>query len=58
VNPIIALVIWFLLSTVPQAFSSPEKSLQTVHARFSGMFLAQLVIQLLIAVDVLGLSVF
>jgi len=58
INPIIALVLWFLLSTVPQGFTSPGKPIKSAHARFSNIFLAQLVIQLLLTMQVLGISLF
>jgi hypothetical protein len=44
INPIVALVLWFLLSTCPQGFASPGKSPESAHARFSNIFLAQFVI--------------
>lgn len=58
INPIIALVLWFLLSTVPHAFASPGKPLKSAHARFSHIFLAQLAIQLLMSIRALGISLF
>lgn len=58
INPIIALVLWFLLSTFPQGFASPGKPLKSAHARFSNIFLTQLVIQLLLSMYVLGISIF
>lgn len=57
INPIIALVLWFLLSTCPQGFSSTVESAKRVHMRFSGVFLVQLIIQLLMAMHVLGMVV-
>ena len=58
INPILALVLWFLLSTCPQGFASRGKPLASVHARFSHIFLAQLVIQLLLTMHALGMSLF
>jgi len=58
INPIIALVLWFLLSTVPQGFAAPGKSLKPAHARFSSIFLLQLAIQLLMTMHALGISLF
>jgi|GEM_PF-4987447 len=58
INPIVALVLWFLLSTVPQGFASPGKPLKSAHTRFSRVFLAQLAIQLLLTMHVLGISIF
>lgn len=43
VNPLIGLVIWFLFSV-----------LGTFHARFSGIFLTQLAVQLLMAIYARG----
>jgi hypothetical protein len=54
VNSIIALVLWFLLLTSPQGFSSSGKSQESIHSRFSGVFLAQLAIQLLLAMHAQG----
>ncbi|CAH0231577.1 hypothetical protein SRABI118_02483 [Massilia sp. Bi118] len=47
VNPLTALVIWFLFSM-----------LGTFHVRFSSIFLIQLALQLLIAIHALGLLPF
>jgi len=52
INPIIALVIWFLLTMAPQGFSSRGQAPGSAHARFTGLFLAQLVIQLCMAIYV------
>jgi uncharacterized membrane protein len=54
VNPVIALVIWFLLSAAPERFSSPGKPPAAAHARFSIVFLIQLAVQLLIAIHARG----
>lgn len=53
INPIVALVIWFLLTMAPQGFTSRGQSPSTAHARFTGLFLAQLVVQLCMAIYVL-----
>ena len=52
INPIIALVVWFLLSMAPQGFLSRGQAPATAHARFTRLFLAQLVIQLCMAIYV------
>jgi len=54
INPIIALVIWFLVSMFPQGFSSKRKPVGTVQARLSNILLIQLIIQLLIALYLRG----
>lgn len=56
INPILALVLWFLLSTCPRGFASRGQPPASAHARFSRIFLAQLVIQLLLTMHVLGMS--
>ncbi|MCS0589873.1 hypothetical protein ACFQ09_15665 [Massilia norwichensis] len=58
VNPIVALVIWFLMCAAPQRFAAPGKSPDTVHARLSVVFQIQLAVQLLIAIYALGWSPF
>lgn len=52
INPIVALVLWFLLTMAPQGFSSRGQAPSTAHARVTGLFLAQLVIQLCMAIYV------
>lgn len=54
INPIIALVVWFLLCMAPQAFTARGVVPQTAHARFTGLFIAQLAIQLLLAIHARG----
>ncbi len=50
INPIIALVAWFLLTMVPERFSARGQAPSTAHAHFTGLFLAQLIIQLCMAI--------
>lgn len=50
VNPIVALVIWFLLTMAPQGFSSRGQAPASAHARFTGLFVVQLIIQLCMAI--------
>jgi len=58
INPIVALVVLFLLAMAPQGFAARGTPANTVHARFSGFFLAQLAIQLLLAIQARGYTVF
>ena len=56
VNPIVALVVWFLLCMAPQGFSAATRTADAAHRRFSGIFVIQLAIQLLIAMLARGAS--
>ena len=58
VNPIVALVVWFLLSMAPQGFSPALRTAGAAHRRFSAVFVVQLAIQLLIAILARGVPVF
>lgn len=58
VNPIVALVLWFLLSMAPQGFSPALRTADAAHRRFSGVFAIQLAIQLGIAILARDVSVF
>jgi hypothetical protein len=53
VNPIIALVIFFSASMLPQAFSPQKRSTGTVQSLVSNILLVQLVVQLSIAIYLL-----
>jgi hypothetical protein len=54
VNPIVALVIWFLLCMAPQAFRVRGAAPQAAHGRLAGLFIAQLALQLLLAIHARG----
>jgi uncharacterized membrane protein len=54
INPIIALVIWFVASFFPQGFASKREVVSTAQARLSNVLLIQLVIQLLMALCLRG----
>lgn len=58
INPILALVVWFLLCMAPRAFAARGGLPQAVHARFTGLFIAQLAIQLLLAIHARGYLAF
>lgn len=50
INPVIALVIWFVASFFPQGFASKRGLADTAQAKLSNVLLIQLVIQLLMAI--------
>ena len=54
INPIVALVIWFLLCMAPHAFAAWGGVRQAAHPRFTGLFIAQVAIQLLLAIHARG----
>lgn len=54
INPIIALVIWFLAAMAPRGFASKTNPAGTAQARLSNILLGQLVIQLLMALYLRG----
>ena len=56
VNPIVALVVWFLLCMAPQGFSAATSTAEAAHRRFSSVFVIQLAIQLLVGLVARGLS--
>jgi zinc transporter ZupT len=49
INPVIALVIWFVASFFPQGFASKPEGVSTAQARLPNILLIQLIIQLLMA---------
>lgn len=56
-NPVLSLILWFVLSAFPNGFSLPGKLDQPIHVRravFSCVLLIQLSAELLIAINALG----